>query len=468
MSQETEEIIHKELHPEEKLLWSGKPRHGIVFHRVSIFLVVLTVILLGSVAGAVLLLNDVKETITAIEHFRAGPVAGIVVLALFGSSFGGLSLILLWGFIFNPIQRRRTSYALTDRRLITISGLLNPKARSFDLSSINFISLTEPTHGKATIIFGQVDPVSYGLTDPVRKQRMLNSWKWFGYRFELFEVGWPVYDGTPHSARHMVGRFELIENARMVYNMLREATDIRDIKRPNDISEPGKTGRYDTLPEAIRRPSLLTFVVDVSGSMDGDKLEQAKQGLRRALASKDQNNQVGLLTFNDTIITRIPVAPLTQNCNDLMKAIGEMKAGGQTALYDAIKAGIEMTDAAPGAEDAVRAVVVLTDGEANDGKTHLDNIIRLMSRDGVAIEQFTGLTGDGTAEDKKGRRVNKKDIIGIGLAMPTGHPVQIFFIGIGEDADMEIGRILSRSTGAEFQRVTEKTLARVLEEFKYF
>ena len=42
-----------------------------------------------------------------------------------------------------------------------------------------------------------------------------------------------------------------------------------------------------------------------------------------------------------------------------------MRARGETALYEAIKAGIEKTTAAPGGEDAIRGVVVLTDGLAN-------------------------------------------------------------------------------------------------------
>ena len=60
------------------------------------------------------------------------------------------------------------------------------------------------------------------------------------------------------------------------------------------------------------------------------------------------------------------------------------------------------------------------------------------------------------------------------------HHIEKFFLGIepdiigegeaiGDDADMEVGRILAESTGAEFQGVTEGALANVLEEFsKYF
>ncbi len=55
------------------------------------------------------------------------------------------------------------------------------------------------------------------------------------------------------------------------------------------------------------------------------------------------------------------------------------------------------------------------------------------------------------------------------LAIETEHPVQIFFIGIGEDADLDVGRILAEATGAEFQGVSDEDLASVLAEYsKYF
>jgi hypothetical protein len=65
--------------------------------------------------------------------------------------------------------------------------------------------------------------------------------------------------------------------------------------------------------------------------------------------------------------------------------------------------------------------------------------------------------------------VPKADIVGSSLRLSTRRPVQVFFIGIGKDADMDVGRMLSEATGAEFQGATEKDLANVLEEFsKYF
>ena len=213
----------------------------------------------------------------------------------------------------------------------------------------------------------------------------------------------------------------------------------------------------------------MTFVVDTSGSMLGDKLRQAKDGLVRALGSMARNNQVGLVTFDDTVNARIPVAPLVTNRFAIADAIHEMRARGETALYDAIRSGIQMTDAAAGDAGAIRAVVVLTDGRANKGSTELDDIIRIMSRDEVPISQFGGMVDEPWALDAGGTEVAKQDVVGIGLAMDTDQPVQIFYVGIGDDANMEVGRLLAGATGAEFQGVTEQDLASLLEEISgYF
>ena len=140
-----------------------------------------------------------------------------------------------------------------------------------------------------------------------------------------------------------------------------------------------------------------------------------------------------------------------------------------------------MTDSAARGAEHKRAVVVLTDGQANEGKTRLDDIIKLKSRQGSDI-RYSGFTSD-PITDAEGRPVKKGDVLGSGLAMDTRHAVQVFFIGIGVDADMEIGRLLAEATGAEseklvelrpgitverIKRVREVDIARVLEEFKYF
>ena len=239
------------------------------------------------------------------------------------------------------------------------------------------------------------------------------------------------------------------------------------VYRPEKI-DPEVAAAIDTAWVDVKKPGIVTFIIDTSGSMQGQKIKQAKEGMVAALDTMAKNNQVGFVSFDTDIRMRIPVAPLAENRFTIADAVYELAAEGGTALYNAIKAGIEMTDAAPGEENAIRGVVVLTDGKANEGPTQLDGLIRMMSNREIAIKAFTGFE-QRAATDVSGRTVNIKDIMGTKLAMETLHHIQIFFIGIGEDADLQVGRLLAEASGAEYQGAAEKDLAEVLEAYsKYF
>ena len=169
------------------------------------------------------------------------------------------------------------------------------------------------------------------------------------------------------------------------------------------LIDPTVAAAIDGSLEFVKRPGIVTFVVDTSGSMMGGKIDQARDGLIRALDNMARNNQVGLVTFNDTIDTTIPVAPLAENRFAMADAAHEMRAEGGTALYDAIKAGIRMTDDAPGDPNAILGVVVLTDGRANKGRTRLDDLIRMRSPDEKVIRQFTGFENGPAPVTEEGR-----------------------------------------------------------------
>ena len=142
----------------------------------------------------------------------------------------------------------------------------------------------------------------------------------------------------------------------------------------------------------------------------------------------------------------------------------------QYGMVGSIPIRIEMTDMVEGEEDAIQAVVVLTDGQANQGMIELDDIILMETSLTDTHNKIIKWTGkeDSIAFDERGLSIPKDKIYGVGQAIKTQHPVQIFFIGIG-DADLDIGRLLSGATGAEYQGVTEEDLANVLEQFsKYF
>ncbi len=242
-----------------------------------------------------------------------------------------------------------------------------------------------------------------------------------------------------------------------------------DANQPKKVVEPSLidskvAAAIDDSWEQVKRPGIVTFVVDTSGSMLGGKIDKARDGMYEAMRVIAQNNRVGFVTFSDAVNTTVPIAPLPENRYEIAAAIDGIRARGETALNDAIKIAIEMTDAAQGPEDAIRGIVVLTDGRANRCQTGLDEIIEMESINERSIREFSGC-GDSLPVQVGGGSVERPNVIGTQLIMETTNPIQIFYIGIGEDADLDVGRMLAGATGGAFQAGTEENLAQLLAEF---
>jgi hypothetical protein len=162
------------------------------------------------------------------------------------------------------------------------------------------------------------------------------------------------------------------------------------------------------------------------------------------------------------------MAPVQSSKFAIAGIVEGLNASGGTALYDAVRTAVEVADNAEGPPDAIRAVVILTDGRATAGMTGLSDLVNLSSRAEVDVPNCRGFEANSPCIEFGGRVISLNDVIGSSLKVPTKHPVQVFFIGIG-DADINVGRILAQATGAEYQGATEKDLAEVLEAFsKYF
>ena len=115
-------------------------------------------------------------------------------------------------------------------------------------------------------------------------------------------------------------------------------------------------------------PFSFVIVVDQSGSMAGDKIMRAKESVLQFLSLMEPGDRAALITFSDRVN---PVEPLTDDIGRLKQATETIKAGGHTALFDAIAAGVENVQGILGR----RAVIVLTDGIANRGALDINEAI---------------------------------------------------------------------------------------------
>jgi Mg-chelatase subunit ChlD len=261
------------------------------------------------------------------------------------------------------------------------------------------------------------------------------------------------HSGNPSSSTGRAGTIEA-------------ASPPTSILHPERIA-PNVARAIDDSWHVVKRPAIVTFVADTSGSMLGDKLRSEQAGLIEAFNQMATNNQVGLVTFGDSAKRVVEVAPVTSNKAELVRAVGRLRAEGETALYDAIREGIAMTDAAAGAPDAIRAVVVITDGRANRGSTCLHDIVAMTSLSERPVEEFCGMEHD-RAREQGGRAIARSEVAGTSLSLLTQHDIQVFYVAIGKDADLDIGRVLSGATGAEFRGVTQADLSELILEFSHY
>ena len=165
MAQTNRSQVDRELLPGEKLLWSGRPRRGFLFHPASVLLIA-SILFIAGLVGGLIALNNMTHAIVVIEIVTAAAAKRFTATGVVSGLFILLGLIAIWGFVFYPLQRWKTFYALTDQRAVVIPGLLRRKARSFPLSSMNFTALTRRTGNKATVIFGDY-PAWYAGMDVV-------------------------------------------------------------------------------------------------------------------------------------------------------------------------------------------------------------------------------------------------------------------------------------------------------------
>ena len=180
-SHEAEQAIARELEPGERLLWSGVPRQGLVLRANDWFLIPLSVLWGG---------------FAIVWTVGAASSRAPVWFWLWGVPFVLVGLYLIFGrFFVSALQRSRTAYGLTDRRLLIVSGLRSQSVKSVPLKTVSDLSLTEKGDGTGSITFGPVHPMV----------------KWFA------GTAWPGADDLASPS------FELIPGAKSVYNRIRSA-----------------------------------------------------------------------------------------------------------------------------------------------------------------------------------------------------------------------------------------------------
>jgi Ca-activated chloride channel family protein len=150
-----------------------------------------------------------------------------------------------------------------------------------------------------------------------------------------------------------------------------------------------------------RMPLDLALVIDRSGSMAGEKLETTKRCAEFLVDRLAPTDRLALVVFDDTVDVLIPLAPIDKAA---MKAvIGRIQTRGSTNLSGGWLQGVEILKTAaadPARKDAARRVLLLTDGQANQGIVDRDALTSMaQSARGEGVGTSTIGYGDGFDEE---------------------------------------------------------------------
>lgn len=177
------EEIRRELSLGEQVRWWGRPRQGLVLRATDAFVIPFSLLWCGF------------AVFWELSVMRAPNAPAFFVL--WGIPFVAIGIYFVIGrFFVEAKQRSRTFYAVTNERILIVSGLFGRKVKSLKLRTLSDISLSERSSGEGSISFGPQPP--------------------FASTFGGF-AGWP-------GAEQLTGpRFDLVQNAKSVYEIIRNA-----------------------------------------------------------------------------------------------------------------------------------------------------------------------------------------------------------------------------------------------------
>jgi hypothetical protein len=152
-------IFQDELQQGERILWSGQPETSAFFTGADFYLVPFSILWGGfAIFWEVMVIKTIGRA--GSEKFGIGG-------ALFGIPFVLMGLYFIFGrFFWKTYKKRRTYYAVTDKRVIVLTLLANKNVQADFIDRIPTMNLSTRPDGTGTITFGNTPGVSgmYGNT----------------------------------------------------------------------------------------------------------------------------------------------------------------------------------------------------------------------------------------------------------------------------------------------------------------
>jgi Ca-activated chloride channel family protein len=188
-----------------------------------------------------------------------------------------------------------------------------------------------------------------------------------------------------------------------------------------------------TLWQQTKKPVDLIVVMDISGSMEGEKITTARSSLLQFIGKLDERDRLRIDLFNDSITTLTPLTPIGEKRQQVLDSVSGIFEQYGTSLYDAVsKAYTDLQ--AEGDPNHIRAIVVLSDGADTASSASLDQV----------VQQIRSSEGEG------------------------GNAIKVFTIAFGSDADSNTLKQIAEPSGGKQYDSSPSTIQKIYDEISTF
>ncbi|PLX99523.1 MAG: VWA domain-containing protein [Desulfuromonas sp.] len=141
--------------------------------------------------------------------------------------------------------------------------------------------------------------------------------------------------------------------------------------------------------QPISEGSDWTFVLDISGSMNGHKIATLADGVARVLGQFHSNDRFRIITFNDRAydFTNGYVQATPEQVRQWIANVKAIQSSGGTNLYAGLERAYHQLD-----DDRTTGVILVTDGVANVGNTEHRHFLKLLKS--YDLRLFTFVIGN--------------------------------------------------------------------------
>ncbi len=180
-----------------------------------------------------------------------------------------------------------------------------------------------------------------------------------------------------------------------------------------------------------KRKATIFIALDISGSMEGDKIKSARTATSEFLTRLDPDDEIAVLVFSDGVNLLDPPSRVGDVVEGLSGRVSSLLANGNTALFESVC-------------DATKQIEKLQAEDIEAGESRLYGIV---------------LLSDG--EDTVGRVTENQMFATCLPANAEADGVKIFPIAFGDDADVNVLERIAVVTGGRLFSASPESIGNV-------